>query len=108
MGAVFLAVTETFRKKGCSNCNKNCAFGFEIPSLPDGGGTGMISTLFSKILRLLEVIPENAVEFCNNETHFHSWGYITKQNMRYRSVANSCELHERPLHSFEVTVYDFS
>jgi len=41
----------------------------------------------------------------NDEAHFHVSGFVNKQNFRYRSQANTRALHEKPLHSQEVTVW---
>jgi len=39
------------------------------------------------------------------EAHFHSFGFVNKQNFRYWSATNPIELHDRPLHSSKVTVW---
>jgi hypothetical protein len=41
----------------------------------------------------------------SDEAHFHLTGVVNKQNFRYWSATNPIELHERPLHSSEVTVW---
>ena len=56
----------------------------------------------------LQLINQNK-ELINNllksdEAHFHLSGFVTKQNFHYWSATNLIELHERPLHSSEVTV----
>jgi hypothetical protein len=40
----------------------------------------------------------------SDEAHFHLSGFVNKQNFRYWSATNTMELHERPLHSYKVTV----
>ena len=40
----------------------------------------------------------------SDESHFHLSGFVKKQNFRYWCATNPMELHERPLHSFRVTV----
>jgi hypothetical protein len=40
-----------------------------------------------------------------HEAHFHSSGYINKQNFRYLSDNNPMQLHEKPLHSEKVTIW---
>ena len=54
---------------------------------------------------ILQNIPPTAVLICSDEAHFHLSGTVNKQNFRYWSVNNPCELHERPLHSAKVTVW---
>ncbi|PNF24616.1 hypothetical protein B7P43_G03069 [Cryptotermes secundus] len=54
---------------------------------------------------LLETLPPDALVFFSDEAHFHLFGYVNKQNMRYWSANNPRELHERPLHSNKVTVW---
>jgi len=41
----------------------------------------------------------------SDEAHFHLTGYVNKQNYRYWADSNPKEVHERPLHSSEVTVW---
>jgi hypothetical protein len=41
----------------------------------------------------------------SDEAHFHLTGSVNKQNMRYWSVEQPHEKHERPLHSERVTVW---
>lgn len=54
---------------------------------------------------MLAVLPGNAIIFFSDEAHFHLSGCVNKQNMRYWSVTNPRELHQRPLHSDRVTVW---
>jgi len=41
----------------------------------------------------------------SDEAHFHLSGFVNKQNFRYWSERNPCNLHEKPLHSEKVTVW---
>jgi hypothetical protein len=41
----------------------------------------------------------------SDEAHFHLSGFVNKQNFHYWSATNPTELHDRPLHSSEVTVW---
>jgi len=41
----------------------------------------------------------------SDEAHFHLSRFVKKQNFRYWSATNPTKLHERPLHSSEVTVW---
>ena len=54
---------------------------------------------------LLEVVPEDAIVFFNDEAHFHFCGSVNKQNMRYWADTNPRQLPERPLHSPKVAVW---
>jgi hypothetical protein len=40
-----------------------------------------------------------------NNAHFHLSGFVNKQYFHYWSATNPTELHDRPLHSSEVTVW---
>ena len=54
---------------------------------------------------ILQSIPPTSVTICSDEAHFHLLGMVNKQNFRYWSQNNPCELHQRPLHSSKVTVW---
>ena len=54
---------------------------------------------------ILQSIPPTSVTICSDEAHFHLSGMVNKQNFRYWSQNNPCELHQRPLHSPKVTVW---
>ena len=54
---------------------------------------------------ILENVPANAVLITSDEAHFHLSGFINKHNFHYWSESNSKELHERPLHTEQVTVW---
>ena len=41
----------------------------------------------------------------SDEAYFHVSGFVNKQNFRYWSQADPRALHEKPLHSQEVTVW---
>ncbi|PNF36352.1 hypothetical protein B7P43_G00525 [Cryptotermes secundus] len=41
----------------------------------------------------------------SDEAHFHSSGFVNKQNFHYWSATNPKELYETPLYSSEVTVW---
>jgi len=51
----------------------------------------------------LQLINQNQEPVNNSlmsdEAHFHSSGFVNKQNFHYWSPTNPTELHERPLHS---------
>ena len=42
----------------------------------------------------------------SDEAHCHVSGYVNKQNCRYWATNNPHELHQRPLHSVKVTVWN--
>lgn len=54
---------------------------------------------------ILENVPEDAVVFFSDESHFHLSGCVNHQNFRYWSGHNPRELHEKPLHDDRVTVW---
>ena len=54
---------------------------------------------------ILQSIPPTSVTICSDEAHFHLSGMVNKQNFRYWSQNNPCELHQRPLHSPKVIVW---
>lgn len=41
----------------------------------------------------------------SDEAHYHRCGYVNKQNFRFWSENNPCNLHEKTLHSQKVTVW---
>jgi hypothetical protein len=41
----------------------------------------------------------------SDEAHSHLSGFVKKQNFHCWSATNPIEIHERPLHSFEATVW---
>ena len=55
---------------------------------------------------MLDVLLDDvAVVITSDEAHFHSNGYVNKQNCRYWARENPIELHKKPLHSHKVTVW---
>ena len=54
---------------------------------------------------LLETLHHDAVTFFSDEAHFHLFGCVNKQNIRYWSAENPRELHQIPLHCERVTVW---
>lgn len=54
---------------------------------------------------MLVTIPRDTIVFFSDEAHFHLTGWVNKQNMRYWSVTNPRQLHQKPLHSDRVTVW---
>lgn len=54
---------------------------------------------------LRDNLPDDALVFFSDESHFHLTGCVNKQNMRYWSGTNPRELHEKPLHCERVTVW---
>jgi hypothetical protein len=43
----------------------------------------------------------------SDEAHFHSSGFVNKQNFCFWSATNPTELHERPLHSSKAAISSF-
>jgi len=55
--------------------------------------------------RMLEIIAsDDVILMMSHEAHFHSDGYISRQNCRFWAAENPRELHERPLHTAKVSV----
>jgi len=56
---------------------------------------------------MLAILTEdaNAVVVMSDEAHFHLNGFVNKQNCRFWAAENPRELHQRPLHSWKVTVW---
>lgn len=50
-------------------------------------------------------VPVNAVLLTGDKAHFHLPGCINKKNFRYWVENNPSQLHERPLHSEQGTVW---
>lgn len=55
--------------------------------------------------KILEKVSKNSVLITSDEAHFHLNGFVNKQNFRYWSEQNPCNLMEQSLHCKRVTVW---
>ncbi|GBM68340.1 hypothetical protein AVEN_138181-1 [Araneus ventricosus] len=54
---------------------------------------------------ILQNVPCDVILLSGDEAHFHLSGCVNKQNFRYFALNNPIQIHERPLHSEQVTVW---
>lgn len=54
---------------------------------------------------ILQNIPANAILLTSDEDHFYLFGYINKQKFPHWGENNPRQLHKRPLHNEQVTVW---
>jgi hypothetical protein len=54
---------------------------------------------------ILQHVPPTAVLWCSDEAHFQLSGTVNKQNFRYWAENNPRNLHRRPLHNPQATVW---
>ena len=55
---------------------------------------------------ILDSVSPDVVEWRSDEAHFHLSDTVNKQNFGYWAPENPRELHQKPLHSPKVTVWD--
>jgi transposase len=60
---------------------------------------------FAVRMQVLLEEHENSIIIMSDEAHFHLNGEVNKQNFRYWSTDNPCNIHEKPLHTERVTVW---
>lgn len=81
---------------------------FQIPSLQCNGGD-LFPPDCQNRLPCCQTVGGHSSKCCcvlhHDEVYFHLTGCVNKQIMRYWSATNPCELHERFLHSYKVTVW---
>jgi len=54
---------------------------------------------------ILQTVHRDAILMCSDEAHFHLNSCVNKQYFHYWSETNPQQVHERPLHSAQVTVW---
>ena len=62
-----------------------------------------IETRRALCLEIQQHVPHATAVLFSDESHFHLRGTVNKQNFRLEK--SPCELHERPLHCPQVTVW---